>query len=153
MPQLTDFEIKRAGTIMGITGIGVFCPSTCFAASSYWSAICVRAISEQPARAWAILKLLTLHLRGAWPQVRLIVRADSGFCRWRMLHWCEWASVDYIIGVARNARLEVLGRPLMEEAEQAFAREGSKQRLFAWVDYAAASWGQATPGHYQGKVQ
>ncbi len=90
--------------------------------------------------AWAILKLLTLRLRQAWPQVRLIVRADSGFCRWRMLHWCEWASVDYIIGVARNARLEVLGRPLMEAAEQAFAREGSKQRLFAWVDYAAASW-------------
>ena len=46
--------------------------------------------------AWAILKLLTLRLREAWPQVRLILRADSGFCRWKMLNWCEWASVDYI---------------------------------------------------------
>ena len=34
--------------------------------------------------------------------LRSIVRGDSGFCRWRMLHWCEWASVDYIIGLARN---------------------------------------------------
>ncbi len=57
-----------------------------------------------------------------------------------MLHWCEWASVDYIIGLARNPRLEKLGAPLMAQAEAAFAAEPSKQRLFAWVDYAADSW-------------
>jgi hypothetical protein len=90
--------------------------------------------------AWGILKLLTQRLREAWPQVRLILRADSGFCRWKMLHWCEWASVDYIIGLARNSRLEALGSALMAEAEGAFAAEGGKQRLFGWVDYAAGTW-------------
>lgn len=92
--------------------------------------------------AWAILKLLTARLREAWPEVRLIVRADSGFCRWRMLHWCEWASVDYIIGLARNPRLEKLGQPLMAQAQEAFATEPKKQRLFGWIDYAADTWDQ-----------
>jgi hypothetical protein len=90
--------------------------------------------------AWAILKLLTARLREAWPEVRLIVRADSGFCRWRMLHWCEWAGVDYIIGLARNPRLEKLGQPLMAQAQEAFAAEPKKQRLFGWIDYAAGTW-------------
>jgi hypothetical protein len=90
--------------------------------------------------AWGILKLLTQRLREAWPEVRLILRADSGFCRWKMLHWCEWASVDYIIGLARNPRLEALGSALMAEAEAAFAATGEKQRLFGWVTYAAATW-------------
>jgi hypothetical protein len=90
--------------------------------------------------AWAILKLLTQRLREAWPEVRLILRADSGFCRWKMLHWCEWAGVDYIIGLARNPRLEALGAPLMAQAQEAFAADPNKQRVFAWIDYAASTW-------------
>jgi len=90
--------------------------------------------------AWAILKLLTQRLREAWPQVRLILRADSGFCRWKMLRWCERAGVDYIVGLARNARLEALGAPLMAQAERAYAAEQQKQRRFAWIDYAAGTW-------------
>jgi hypothetical protein len=90
--------------------------------------------------AWAILKLLTQRLRAAWPQVRLIVRADSGFCRWKMLRWCERAGVDYIIGLARNRRLEALGAPLMTQAETAYAAAPQKQRHFAWIDYKAGTW-------------
>jgi len=90
--------------------------------------------------AWAILKLLTQRLREVWPQVRLILRADSGFCRRRMLQWCDSAGVDYIVGLARNSRLEALGAPLMAQAEAAFATEARKQRIFAWIDYAAATW-------------
>ena len=90
--------------------------------------------------AWAILKLLVKRLRQQWPQVKIIVRADSGFCRWKMLHWCEWASVDYLIGVAKNSRLEALAKPLMEQARQDFALTKDKQRQFGWVDYAAATW-------------
>jgi hypothetical protein len=90
--------------------------------------------------AWAILRLLTKRLRQAWPSVKLIVRADSGFCRWRMLRWCERAGVDYLVGLARNSRLETLGRPLMAQAEAAYAAAGAKQRLFGWLDYGAHSW-------------
>jgi hypothetical protein len=79
-------------------------------------------------------------LREAWPQVRIIVRADSVFCRWKMLHGCEWASVDYIIGLARNPRLEAMGGELMAEAELADANKGRKQRHFGWLDDAAQTW-------------
>ena len=44
---------------------------------------------DQAKRAWAILALLVKRLRQAWPAVRLMVRADSGFCRHKMLSWCE----------------------------------------------------------------
>jgi hypothetical protein len=90
--------------------------------------------------AWAILKLLVLGLREEWPQVRIVLRADSGFCRWKMLHWCEWASVEYIVGLAKNSRLQELGGKLMEQAEAAYASTGSKQRYFGWLDYAAGTW-------------
>jgi hypothetical protein len=93
--------------------------------------------------AWAILRLLTKRLRQAWPAVKLIVRADSGFCRWRMLRWCERAGVDYLVGLARNSRLEALGRPLMTRAEAAYGIAETKQRLFGWLDYGAYSWDKA----------
>ena len=47
--------------------------------------------------AWAVLKLLVGRLRQAWPGVKIVVRADSGFCRWRMLRWCEDQGVGYVI--------------------------------------------------------
>jgi len=90
--------------------------------------------------AWAILKLLTQRLREAWPNVRLIIRADSGFCRWKMLQWCDWADVDYIIGLAKNSRLEEMAQPLMQQAKQDFAAFGEKQRVFGWLEYAAGTW-------------
>src|SRR5580658_3219552 len=101
----------------------------------------LRPSNIDPARhAWAILKLLTGRLRQAWPAVKIIVRADSGFCRWRMMRWCEHNQVDYLIGLARNRRLEALGSTLMSQAEAAFAATGDKQRLFEWISYAAHTW-------------
>jgi hypothetical protein len=101
----------------------------------------LRPSNIDPARhAWAILKLLTKRLREAWPQVRLIMRADSGFCRWKMLRWCDRVGIDYIIGLAKNSRLEALGQALMDQAKEAFETQGCKQRLFGWIEYAAATW-------------
>ena len=56
--------------------------------------------------AGAIPQLLVRRLRQSWPQVRIVFRADSGFCRQRILNWCERAGVHYIVGLARNARLQ-----------------------------------------------
>ena len=90
--------------------------------------------------AWAILKLLVRRLREQWPEVKIIVRADSGFCRWKMLRWCDRAGVDYIVGLARNSRLEALGAPLMAQAQAAHTATKVKQRHFAWLEYAASTW-------------
>ena len=48
--------------------------------------------------AWAILSFLVKALRARWPKVEIVFRGDSGFCRWRMLRWCESRGVRYIVG-------------------------------------------------------
>lgn len=88
----------------------------------------------------AILKLLVQRLRAAWPEVRLIVRGDSGFCRWRLMRWCDHHGIGYILGLARNTRLEALAAPLGHEAELRCARTGQPVRLFETIGYAAGTW-------------
>ena len=45
------------------------------------------------------------HLRACWPRVRILLRADAGFAREQLMHWCEHNSVDFLFGLAKNARL------------------------------------------------
>ena len=45
------------------------------------------------------------HLRVRWPRVRILLRADAGFAREELMHWCEHNSVDFLFGLAKNARL------------------------------------------------
>jgi hypothetical protein len=89
---------------------------------------------------WAILALLVKRLRQAWPGVRIIFRGDSGFCRHKMLGWCERTGVGYIVGLAKNARLNDLAAPWMKTAQQGFEATGAKQRLFGEFAYAAGTW-------------
>jgi hypothetical protein len=88
----------------------------------------------------AVVRLLVRAIRQQWPQTRIILRGDSGFCRWRLMRWCEKNRVDYIFGLARNRRLQEAMEPLMREAETAFEASGQKVRRFAWLDYGARSW-------------
>ena len=48
------------------------------------------------------------QIRQRWPRVEIVVRADSGFCREELMHWCEENRVHYILGLARNERLRKL---------------------------------------------
>jgi hypothetical protein len=45
------------------------------------------------------------QIRARWPRVRILLRADSGFCREELMAWCEANRVDYVFGLARNSRL------------------------------------------------
>ena len=72
--------------------------------------------------------------------MRITLRGDSGFCRWRMLAWCERHGVNYIVGIARNARLSARAKPLLAQAREAFDHRGKKQRLFGEFSYAAKTW-------------
>jgi Transposase DDE domain group 1 len=89
---------------------------------------------------WAILKLLVQRLRRQWPGVRIIFRGDSGFCRWKMLRWCERHEVNYIVGLAQNARLNAMLAPLLAQAEAEHQSTREKARLFPDLDYAADTW-------------
>jgi hypothetical protein len=88
----------------------------------------------------AILKLLVTRFRQEWPEVRIVFRADSGFCRRRLMRWCDRHGVDYLLGLARNPRLQRLARRLMIQARWNYRRTAQKQRLFAEFSYAAATW-------------
>ena len=90
--------------------------------------------------AWAILALLVKRLRAVWPNTRILFRGDSGFCRWRMLAWCERHGVDYVVGIACNERLERLAAPHLNQAEADYQRTGHKQRHFHELRYGARTW-------------
>jgi len=72
-----------------------------------------------------------------------VVRADSGYCRWRLLRWCDNHNVNYIIGLARNSRLEERLAPAQQQAKEAFLADGQPHRVFAEFEYAAKSWDRA----------
>ena len=70
------------------------------------------------------------RIRLAWPEVRIIVRGDSGFCRENLMRWCEDNCVDYVFGLAKNARLQrILGKEL-HEAKLQFEASGQASRVF-----------------------
>ena len=88
----------------------------------------------------AILKLLVKRLRAQWPEVRIVFRGDSGFCRARIINYCERAKVDYIIGLARNARLQQITEFMELSMQDEFKLSGIKQREVGEFMYAAGSW-------------
>jgi hypothetical protein len=88
----------------------------------------------------ALIKLLVKRLRRAWPEVAIIVRGDSGFCRERLMRYCERRHVGYILGVARNTRLENTVSMVELELAQQFADSGAKQREIGEFLYATGSW-------------
>jgi hypothetical protein len=63
--------------------------------------------ADQDGAAGSVAKLAGLVgcIRRKWPNVQIIVRADSGFCRENLMRWCEDHGVDYILGLAKNSRL------------------------------------------------
>lgn len=90
--------------------------------------------------AWAILSMLVKRFRQEWPDVEIVLRADSGFCRHRMLDWCEAHEVDYIVGLARNSRLLKFCSRLRRKSQRTYRRTGRKSRLFADIHYSAKRW-------------
>lgn len=88
----------------------------------------------------AILKLLVTRLRRAWPRTKIVFRGDSGFCRNLLLSWCDRHDVKYVVGIARNERLQAAAAKVMHRAEQRYEKTGEKQRLFTAFDYAAGTW-------------
>src|SRR4051794_2183581 len=88
----------------------------------------------------AVLKLLVRRLRAAWPDVKITVRGDSGFCRWRLMRWCDSHGIGYVLGLAKNQVLERLARDEIERAQRQFRKTGQPQRIFGSFSYAAGTW-------------
>ena len=83
-----------------------YLPLSVFAGDFLLAAQLRRADGDGAAGAVEVVERLTTALRARWPAVRIIVRADSGFARDALMTWCEAHGVDYVLGLARNDRLE-----------------------------------------------
>lgn len=84
---------------------------------------------------------IVAQLRQRWPNVKIILRGDSGFCREHLMRWCEKNGVDYLFGLAKNKRLlRILGKEL-HEAQQQFQQTGQSARVFKDFTYRTRkSW-------------
>lgn len=87
------------------------------------------------------LERIVSHLRRVWPEVEVVVRADSGFARDELMTWCEANRVEYVLGLARNTRLEAFLAPAMERAKIAHEITAKPERVFAEIAYRTLdSW-------------
>ncbi len=70
------------------------------------------------------------QIRARWPRVRILLRADSGFCREALMAWCEANRVDYVFGLARNARLVAVIEAALAAARAEAEASGKSARRF-----------------------
>ena len=91
----------------------------------------------------AVLKLLVGKLRGAWPEVKITLRGDSGFCRWRLMRWCDSHGIGYVLGLAKNPVLLREAHFWTDAAQRLFQHTGQVQRIFGSFAYAAGTWDRA----------
>ena len=99
--------------------------------------------SNQDAAAGSVdeLERIVTQIRQRWPKTRIVIRGDAGFCREAIMAWCEANDVRYVLGLARNKRLQrALGKE-MEEARAAHERTGKPARRFRDFRYKTRkSW-------------
>lgn len=70
------------------------------------------------------------RIRNKWPETRIVVRGDSGFCREELMCWCEDHDVDYVLGVAKNNRLKMAIAEEMALAKALYQCSGTASRVF-----------------------
>jgi hypothetical protein len=84
------------------------------------------------------------RIRARWPRVRILLRADSGFCREALMAWCEQNRVDFLFGLARNARLVAEIETEMAAARAKAEATGKPARRFRDFTWSTMdSWSRA----------
>jgi hypothetical protein len=88
----------------------------------------------------ALIKLIARRLRQAWPDVKLVVRGDSGFCRYKALRRFDAWGIDYLVGLQKNSQLEWRSAIAMRALADQYGATGVKQRFIGEFSYGARSW-------------
>jgi hypothetical protein len=79
------------------------------------------------------------QIRLRWPEVRIILRGDSGFCADQLMTCCEQNRVGYVLGMARNQRLERRIAGSLSEAKQQFESTQQAARIFVEFEHETLS--------------
>ena len=100
-----------------------------------------RANIDAAAGSVEVVARMVGQIRQAWPRVKIILRADSGFARDALMAWCEANRVDFVFGVARNPRLETLLADDLAQAKALCQASGKAARVFKDFRYQTLdSW-------------
>ena len=83
----------------------------------------------------AEIRRIVAQIRTAWPEVKIILRGDSGFCRDELMSWCESHGVQFVFGLARNQRLRKIIGAEMQQATREWNQTGRAARIFTELDY------------------
>lgn len=90
------------------------------------------------------LEKIVVRIRQRWPEVRVVVRGDSDFSREHIMCWCEDNDVDYVFGIAKNARLKRKLKKQLEKARRKYLRTGKAARFFHDFGYRTLkSWSRS----------
>jgi len=89
----------------------------------------------------AELERIVRRIRQRWPQVEIVLRADSGFCREEIMAWCEGNHVEYLLGLAKNSRLKEALSEELQQAKRLYEQSGEASRVFKdFVYRTLESW-------------
>jgi len=87
---------------------------------------------------------IVAQIRRAWPEVRITLRGDSGFCREELMAWCEQEGVEYLLGLSKHERLKAEIAGELEQARQQYVETGKAARVFKEFVYQTRdSWTRA----------
>ncbi len=83
------------------------------------------------------IERIVAQIRTVWPEVKIILRGDSGFCRNDLMNWCEDNKVDFLFGLAKNKRLvRIIGADL-HAAMELWKQTAKPARIFSEFRYGA----------------
>jgi hypothetical protein len=122
---------------------GDYCYLPLYVFCGDWPVLAWLRTSDRDASSGAVDKVakIVAALRRKFPQLKIILRGDSGFCRDELLRWWELNRVNYLLGLARNAVLErKLQSALAEARQKSEAQEGVAARVFCEFTYRAKKW-------------
>lgn len=88
----------------------------------------------------SVLKRIIRRIRRAWPNVRIVLRADSHHTKPDVMEWLEAHDVDFVTGLSPNSRLKELFALTIQEAEKKYKRLGGSVRTYGSAYYAAGTW-------------
>ncbi len=91
-------------------------------------------------QAWGLFAVLYKRIKAIWPNTNIIFRGDGGFCRDKMLRWCDRKGIDYIVGMAKNNWLMIAAKSAISKAKHEYEATGEVSRTYAKFEYAAESW-------------
>lgn len=85
------------------------------------------------------IERIVKRIRASWPEVKIVLRGDAGFCREELMAWCEANQVDYVFGLARNCLLEKRVAEALEQARREWEQTQQPARVFVDFEHATAS--------------